>query len=78
MIVRPNKSKQRDIVALPLSDAAKLFEAREGAGQWRVERLGDNRRSGMKRSSSPNALRRALRYAIQKYHAITHGRRRSR
>jgi len=79
IIARPNKSKQRgrDIGELPLSDAARLFEAREGLlDQWRVERL--DARSGMKRSSSPNALRRALRYAIQKYHAITHGRRGSR
>ena len=81
IIAPPNKPKQRcrDIGELPLSDAAKLFEAREGLlGQWRVERLGDNPRSGTKRSSSPNALRRALRYAIQKYQAITHGHRRSR
>jgi hypothetical protein len=76
-IARPNKSKQRDIGERPLSDAAKLFEAREGLlGQWRVERV--DGRSEAKRSSSPNALRRALRYAIHKYHAITHGHRRSR
>ena len=79
IIAPPNKPKQRcrDIGELPLSDAARLFEAREGLlGQWRVERV--DGRSVAKRSSSPNALRRALRYAIQKYHAITHGHRRSR
>src|ERR1041384_3934996 len=77
IIVRPNKSKQPDIGELPLSDPATLFEAREGLlGQWRVERV--DGRGEAKRSSSPNALRRALRYAIQKYHAITHGHRRSR
>ena len=81
IIAPPNKPKQRcrDIGELPLSDAARLFEAREGLlGQWRVEGLDDNRRSGLKKSSSPNALRRALRYAIQKYQAITHEHRRSR
>jgi len=59
---------------------AKLFEDRErpGPGHWHVERLGDSGRSEMRKLNGPNALRRAIRYAIQKYQAITHGHRRSR
>ena len=61
-----------------MSDVAKLFEDGERPGQWRVERLGDNGRSEIKRFSGPDALRRALQYAMQKYRRIRHGHRRSR
>jgi hypothetical protein len=50
-----------------MSDVAKLFEDRERPGQWRVERLSDNGRSESKVFSGPDGLRRALRYAMQKY-----------
>jgi hypothetical protein len=75
IITRPNKPKQRsrDIGELPLSDAAKLFEDRERPDQWRVERLGDSGRSEMRKLNGPNALRRALRYAMQKYRRMVHG-----
>jgi hypothetical protein len=77
MITRPNKPKQR---YRDTSDAAKLFEDRErpGPDQWRVERLGDNGRRQMRKLNGPNALRRAIRYAMQKYRRIMHGHRRSR
>jgi hypothetical protein len=45
----------------------KLFEDHETPGQWSVERHGENGRSEVKRFSGPDALRRALRYAMQKY-----------
>ena len=53
-----------------MSDVAKLFEDHERPGEWRVERVGDNGRSETRTFSGPNALRRALRYAMQKYRRL--------
>jgi hypothetical protein len=53
-----------------MSDVAKLFEDQERPGQWRVERVGDNGRSETRTFSGPNALRRALRYAMQRYQRL--------
>ena len=54
-----------------MSDVAKLFEDRERPGQWRVERVGYNGRSETRRFGGHDALRRALRYAMQKYRRVS-------
>jgi hypothetical protein len=51
-----------------MSEPAKVFEDRETPGQWRVEWFDDDGACELVEIfTGPDARRRALRYAVQKY-----------
>jgi hypothetical protein len=50
-----------------MTEPAILFEDRETPGHWRVEWFDDDGACALGIFSGPDAHRRALRYAVQKY-----------
>ena len=51
----------------PMSEPAKVFEARETPGEWRVEWFDDDGRCELEMFSGHDAKRQALRYAMRRY-----------
>jgi hypothetical protein len=50
-----------------MSEPAKVFEARETPGEWRVEWFDDDGRCELEMFSGHDAKRQALRYAMRRY-----------